>query len=38
MARIAGAIAANDPGAAARAVRDHLKDAAEIARTLLEAP
>jgi DNA-binding GntR family transcriptional regulator len=38
MARIAGAIAANDPAAAARAVRDHLKDAAEIARTLLEAP
>ena len=38
MARIAGAIAANDPGAAARAVRDHLKDAAKIARTLLEAP
>jgi DNA-binding GntR family transcriptional regulator len=38
MARIAGAIAANDPVAAARAVRDHLKDAADIARTLLEAP
>ena len=29
---------AADPAAAARAVRDHLKDAAEIARTLLEAP
>jgi DNA-binding GntR family transcriptional regulator len=38
MARIAGAIAANDPLAAGRAVRDHLKDAADIARTLLEAP
>ena len=38
MARIAGAIAANDPGAAKQAVRDHLKDAAEIARRLLEAP
>ncbi|TXH99707.1 MAG: GntR family transcriptional regulator [Pseudorhodobacter sp.] len=37
MARIAEAIAANDPGAAKQAVRDHLKDAAEIARKLLEA-
>ena len=36
MARIAEAICANDPAAAANAVRDHLKDAAEIARTLLE--
>lgn len=36
MARIAEAICANDPAAAAKAVRDHLKDAAEIARTLLE--
>lgn len=38
MARIAGAIAANDPTAAAKAVKDHLKDAAEIARSLLESP
>lgn len=38
MARIAGAILANDPGAARQAVRDHLKDAAEIARKLLEGP
>lgn len=37
MARIAEAICANDPVAAAKAVRDHLKDAAEIARNLLEA-
>jgi DNA-binding FadR family transcriptional regulator len=37
-ARIAGAIAANDPVAAERAVHGHLKEAAEIARTLLEAP
>ena len=37
MARIAGAIVANDPGAAKQAVRDHLKDAADIARRLLEA-
>lgn len=36
MARIATAITANDPVAAARAVKDHLKDAAEIARNLLE--
>ena len=38
MARIAAAIAANDPVGAARAVRDHLKDAADIARVLLETP
>lgn len=38
MARIAEAICANDPVAAAKAVREHLKDAAEIARKLLEAP
>lgn len=37
MARIAEAICANDPTAAAKAVREHLKDAAEIARKLLEA-
>ena len=36
-ARMAGAICANDPGAAKQAVREHLKDAAEIARKLLEA-
>ena len=36
MARIAGAIAANDPGAAATAVREHLAEAAEIAQRLLE--
>lgn len=36
MARIATAITANDPTAASKAVRDHLEDAAEIARTLLE--
>lgn len=36
MARIAAAIAANDPSAAAKAVRAHLDDAAEIARGLLE--
>jgi GntR family transcriptional regulator, trigonelline degradation regulator len=36
MARIAAAIAANDPGGAATAVRDHLHDAAQIARALLE--
>lgn len=38
MARIAAAIAANDPVAASKAVRDHLKDAAEIAQNLLESP
>lgn len=38
MARIAEAICANDPVAAAKAVREHLKDAAEIARKLLETP
>lgn len=38
MARIAAAIAANDPGAARQAVREHLKEAAEIARKLLETP
>lgn len=37
MARIAAAIAAGDPEAAATAVRAHLDDAAEIARRLLEA-
>lgn len=36
MARIAVAIAASDPDAAARAVQAHLDDAAAIARTLLE--
>jgi GntR family transcriptional regulator, trigonelline degradation regulator len=36
MARIAAAIAASDPDAAARAVQAHLDDAAAIARTLLE--
>lgn len=36
MARIAAAILANDPVAAAKAVREHLKDAADIARKLLE--
>ena len=36
MARIAGAICANDPTAAEKAVRAHLNDAAEIARRLLE--
>ncbi|VDC33469.1 GntR family transcriptional regulator [Pseudogemmobacter humi] len=36
MARICDAICANDPVAAAAAVRDHLRDAAEIARHLLE--
>lgn len=36
MARIAEAICANDPTAAAKAVREHLKDAAEIARKLLD--
>lgn len=36
MARIAEAIAANDAQAAAKAVRDHLKDAADVARTLIE--
>jgi DNA-binding GntR family transcriptional regulator len=36
MARIAAAITANDPGAAAEAVRNHLRDAADIARRLLE--
>jgi DNA-binding GntR family transcriptional regulator len=38
MARIAAAIAANDPAAAARAVEAHLDDAAAIARRLLDAP
>ena len=38
MARIAEAICANDPTAAAKAVREHLKDAAEIARKLLDTP
>lgn len=38
MARIADAICTNDPVAAAKAVREHLKDAAEIARKLLETP
>jgi GntR family transcriptional regulator, trigonelline degradation regulator len=38
MARIAAAILANDPVAAAQAVRDHLRDAAEIARKLLVQP
>lgn len=37
MARIAQAILANDPPAAAQAVRDHLTEAAEIARRLLQA-
>lgn len=36
MARIAAAICANDSVAAAKAVRDHLKEAAEIARQLLQ--
>ncbi len=36
MARICAAICANDPEAAAQAVRDHLTEAARIARTLLE--
>lgn len=36
MARICAAICDNDAGRAAQAVRDHLGDAAEIARTLLE--
>ena len=36
MARICGAICANDAEGAAEAVRDHLRDAAEIARDLLE--
>lgn len=35
MARIAAAILANDPEAAAQAVRDHLTEAADIARRLL---
>lgn len=37
MARICAAICANDPEAAGDAVRAHLRDAAEIARRLLEA-
>lgn len=37
ISRICAAIAANDPDAAAEAVRDHLAEAAEIARRLLEA-
>ncbi len=36
MARICAAICANNPEAASEAVRDHLRDAAEIARQLLE--
>jgi DNA-binding GntR family transcriptional regulator len=36
MARIAAAIAANDAGAARQAVEDHLREAAEIARRMLE--
>ncbi|MBI1173451.1 FCD domain-containing protein [bacterium] len=36
MARICAAICANDPEAAAQAVRDHLEDAAGLARQLLE--
>lgn len=36
MARICAAICANDPEAAANAVEEHLRDAAEIARSLLE--
>ena len=36
MARIAAAICANDPAAAARAVCAHLRDAADIARQLLQ--
>jgi DNA-binding GntR family transcriptional regulator len=36
MARICAAIVANDPSAAAVAVRDHLAEAAQIARRLLE--
>jgi DNA-binding GntR family transcriptional regulator len=36
MARICTAICANDPQAAAAAVHDHLTDAAEIARSLLD--
>lgn len=36
MAAICDAICANDPAAAAQAVRDHLTDAADIARRLLE--
>lgn len=36
MARICAAICAGDPDAAAQAVREHLTDASEIARTLLE--
>lgn len=36
MARICAAIVANDPAAAAVAVRDHLTEAAQIARRLLE--
>lgn len=36
MARIVAAIAANDPQAAAKAVREHLRDAAEIARAALQ--
>ena len=36
MARICAAICSNDPAAAAQAVSDHLTDASEIARILLE--
>jgi GntR family transcriptional regulator, trigonelline degradation regulator len=38
MARICDAICAHDPMAAAAAVQDHLRDAADIARHLLEQP
>jgi GntR family transcriptional regulator, trigonelline degradation regulator len=38
MARICDAICAHDPMAAATAVQDHLRDAADIARHLLERP
>jgi GntR family transcriptional regulator, trigonelline degradation regulator len=38
MARICAAICANQPEAAAAAVHDHLKDAAEVARRVLETP
>lgn len=37
LARICAAITANDPEGAARAVNDHLAEAAEIARQMLEA-
>lgn len=38
MARICDAICSNQPAAAAAAVNDHLRDAAEIARRMLESP